>query len=117
MLFRSAIATIGFTLIALAYGGLLTLALRQNSWLDRLLSTTVLRLFGKYSYAMYLFDFPLTVFLSPKRESFIAATHSYALGSGIFLLFCLLLNLVLAAASFHLVESPIMRLKKRFNYA
>ena len=112
-----AIATIGFTLIALAYGGLLTLALRQNSWLDRLLSTTVLRLFGKYSYAMYLFDFPLTVFLSPKRESFIAATHSYALGSGIFLLFCLLLNLVLAAASFHLVESPIMRLKKRFNYA
>ena len=112
-----AIATIGFTLIALAYGALLTSALRQGTWLERLLSLRVLRLFGRYSYAMYLFDFPLTVFLSPKREYFIAETHSYAIGSGIFLLFSLLVNLLVAAASFHLVESPIMRLKTRFNYA
>jgi peptidoglycan/LPS O-acetylase OafA/YrhL len=112
-----AIATFGFTLIALAYGALLVLALRQGTCLERLLSTRVLRLFGKYSYAMYLFDFPLTVFLSPKRELFIAATHSYAIGSAAFLLVCLLVNLLLAAASFHFVEAPIMRLKARFKYA
>jgi peptidoglycan/LPS O-acetylase OafA/YrhL len=76
-----------------------------------------LRIFGEYSYAMYLFDFPLTVFLSPKRDYFIAASHSYAIGSGVFLVFCLLVNLLVAAASFHFVESPIMRLKTRFNYA
>jgi len=112
-----AIATLGFSLIALAYGALLTLALRKGTWLERLLSLGVLRTFGKYSYAMYLFDFPLTVFLSPKREYFIAAIHSYAIGSGVFLVFCLLVNLLVAATSFHLVESPIMRLKTRFNYA
>ena len=112
-----AIATIGFTLIALAYGALIVLALRHGTWLERLLSTRVLRLFGKYSYAMYLFDFPLTVFLSPRREFFIAASHSYAIGSAVFLLVCLLVNLLVAAASFHFVESPIMRLKTRFNYA
>lgn len=111
------IATVGFSFIALGYGALLTLALRQGTWLERLLSLGVLRIFGKYSYAMYLFDFPLTVFLSPKRDYFIAALHSYALGSGVFLVFCLLVNLLVAAASFHLVESPIMRLKTRFNYA
>ncbi len=112
-----AIATIGFTLIALTYGALLTMALRQGTWLERVLSLRVLRIFGKYSYAMYLFDFPLTVFLSPRREYFIAMMHSYAIGSGAFLVFCLLINLMVAAASFHLVESPIMRVKTRFNYA
>jgi peptidoglycan/LPS O-acetylase OafA/YrhL len=112
-----AIATIGFSFIALAYGALLALALRHGTWLERLLSVRVLRIFGKYSYAMYLFDFPMTVFLSPKREYFIAGTHSYAIGSAVFLVFCLLVNLFVAAASFHLVESPIMRLKTRFNYA
>jgi peptidoglycan/LPS O-acetylase OafA/YrhL len=112
-----AIATFGFTLIALAYGGLLLLALRRDSWLERLLSLRALRIFGKYSYAMYLFDFPLTVFLSPKREYFISLSHSFAIGSAVFLAFCLLVNLLVAAASFHLVESPIMRLKSRFNYA
>jgi len=66
---------------------------------------------------MYLFDFPFTVFLSPKRDFFIAATHSFAIGSAVFLIFCLLVNLLVAAASFHLVESPILRLKSRFNYA
>jgi peptidoglycan/LPS O-acetylase OafA/YrhL len=112
-----AIATIGFSFIALGYGALLTLALRQGTWLERVLSLGVLRIFGKYSYAMYLFDFPLTVLLSPKRDYFIAAVHSYAIGSGVFLVFCLLVNLLVAAASFHFVESPIMRLKTRFNYA
>ena len=112
-----AIATIGFSLIALSYGALLAMALGQGTWLERVLSLRVLRIFGKYSYAMYLFDFPLTVFLSPKRDYFIAALHSYAIGSAIFLVFCLLVNLLVAAASFHFVESPIMRLKTRFNYA
>jgi peptidoglycan/LPS O-acetylase OafA/YrhL len=112
----SAIATIGFSLIALSYGALLVLALRQGTVLERLLSTRVLRIFGRYSYAMYLFDFPLTVFLSPKREYLISWTHSYFAGSAIFLVFCLLLNLLVAAASFHFVESPILRLKSRFAY-
>jgi peptidoglycan/LPS O-acetylase OafA/YrhL len=39
------------------------------------------------------------------------------MGSAVFLIFCLLVNLLVAAASFHLVESPILRLKSRFNYA
>lgn len=111
------IATVGFSVIAVTYGALLVLALRQGSWPERMLSLRVLRVFGKYSYAMYLFDFPLTVFLSPKREVFISTAHSYAIGSAIFLAFCLVVNLLVAAASFHLVESPIMRLKKRFKYA
>ncbi len=111
------IATIGFSLIALAYGALLLLALRKGTWLEWLLSARVLRIFGKYSYGMYLYDLPLTVILSPRREFFIARTHSYAVGSAVFLAFCLVINLLIAALSFYLIELPIMRLKSRFKYA
>ena len=110
------IATFGFTMIAVMYGAVLLLALQQDNFFARVLSTPVLRMFGRYSYAMYLFDFPLTVFLSPKREYFIAWTHSFAIGSLAFLLFALLFNLAAAAASFHFVEAPIQRLKPKFNY-
>lgn len=111
------IATIGFSVIALAYGGMLVLALRPGSWIEWLLSVKPLRTFGKYSYGMYLYDLPLTVVLSPRREFFIARTHSYAIGSILFLVFCLTVNLLIAGASFHLLEAPIMRLKSRFKYA
>jgi peptidoglycan/LPS O-acetylase OafA/YrhL len=114
--FDPVIATIGFSVIALAYGALLLLALRPGSWVEWFLSLSVLRIFGKYSYGMYLYDLPLTVLLSPRREFFIARLHSYAIGSVVFMIFCLLLNLVIAGASFHLIESPIMRLKSRFKY-
>jgi len=111
------IATVGFSVIALAYGGVLLLALRRGSWAARFMSSKVLRLFGKYSYGMYLYDLPLTVVLSPRREFFIARLHSYGIGSVVFLIFCVAVNLLVAAASFHLIESPIMRFKSRFNYA
>jgi peptidoglycan/LPS O-acetylase OafA/YrhL len=112
-----AIASIGFSLIAIAYGAMLTLALREHTWFQRVLSVKILRIFGKYSYAMYLFDFPLTVFLSPLRTYCIATFHSYAVGSFVFLVGGLLVNLLVAAVSYHLVEAPILRLKTRFSYA
>jgi peptidoglycan/LPS O-acetylase OafA/YrhL len=111
------IATIGFSLIALMYGSLLLVGLRPHGWVARLFSTRLLRMFGRYSYAMYLFDFPLTVFLSPKRGYFVSATHSFALGSAVFLAFCLVVNLLAAAASYHFVEAPVLRLRRYFKYA
>jgi peptidoglycan/LPS O-acetylase OafA/YrhL len=111
------IATIGFSLIALMYGALLLMGLRQQGRLARVFSIWPLRMCGRYSYAMYLFDFPLTVVLSPQRTYFIAATHSYALGSAVFLGFCLAVNLLVAATSYHLVEAPVLRLRRHFKYA
>lgn len=111
------IATVGFSLIALMYGGLLLLALRPGAWVARILSLKGLRICGRYSYGMYLYDLPLTLLLSPRRDLLISWLHSYALGSAVFLGLCLLLNLLLAAASFHFIEAPIMRLKSRFPYS
>jgi peptidoglycan/LPS O-acetylase OafA/YrhL len=111
------IATIGFTVIALMYGSLLLLALRQGGLVERVSSIKLLRTFGRYSYAMYLFDLPMTIALNHYRGIFVPWIHSYAGESAMFLVLCLLVNFSLAAASFHFVESPFMRLKPRFNYA
>lgn len=110
------ISTVGFTFIAVGYGALLVLSIRQGSWLEWIFSLAVLRIFGKYSYGIYLFHFPLSEFLSPRREAFISTTHSFVIGSITFMVFCLLVNLLVAVLSFHLIESPIIGLKKHFEY-
>jgi peptidoglycan/LPS O-acetylase OafA/YrhL len=110
------IATLGFTFIAMMFGALLLLALREKSWTARFLSWPVLRMFGKYSYGLYLYHFPMTVILGPLKEFFVLRMHSYVLGATVHLTVNLVVNLLVAAASFHFFESPIMRLKDRFNY-
>jgi peptidoglycan/LPS O-acetylase OafA/YrhL len=95
-------ATAGFSLVAFAYGGLLLFALAH----EKLFALPVLRMFGKYSYGFYLFHFPLTELFEPLKMRLHFA----------YVPFCLLADLGLAAASFHLLEQPILRLKKYFSY-
>jgi peptidoglycan/LPS O-acetylase OafA/YrhL len=111
------IATIGFTVLAIMYGAVVVLAMREGSWLERLFSLSALRMFGKYSYGLYLYHFPLWVVLGPSKDFFVVRMHSYVVGATVHLFVCLIANLLLAVASFHLFESPIMRLKGRFSYA
>jgi peptidoglycan/LPS O-acetylase OafA/YrhL len=114
--FDPLIATLGYTATAIAYGALLVLSLRRESLLAHVLSLSVFRTFGKYSYGLYLYHFPLTAALSPMHERFVARTHSFVVGGIVYLVACLLINLLVAAASFHFFETPIMRLKTRFSY-
>ena len=53
------------TLLALCFGSLLVLVLESapGSLLHRLFTSPLLRFFGRYSYAMYLFHFPLRALL------------------------------------------------------
>lgn len=111
------IGTIGYTVLGAVYGSLLTLCLRTGSWLQRIFSLRILRVFGKYSYGLYLYHFPLSVVLSPMKEFFVAKCHSFILGSTVHIIVCLLVNLIVAAASFRWFEAPIMRLKDRFRYS
>jgi len=103
------ICTVGFSLIVLAYAALLVLSLGP---LARLFSTRILRTFGRYSYGMYLYHFPLTSVFEHAKPFFAALP----LGSIIYVAACLVANVAIAAASFHFFEQPMMRLKKRFDY-
>lgn len=103
------ISTLGFTVIAVSYSALLILSLGP---LSRFFSLPILRTFGKYSYGLYLYHFPLTA-LSEHVKPFFSR---YPLGSLGYVLASLSANLAIAVLSFHLIEQPILRLKKRFEY-
>lgn len=108
--------TVGYSLIGIFYGTLLLLCLKPASSFQRLFSWSVLRMFGRYSYGLYLYHFPLAVVLSPLRERFVSWTHSFWVGSTLHITTCLLVNLLIAALSYRFFESPILRLKNRFSY-
>jgi peptidoglycan/LPS O-acetylase OafA/YrhL len=103
------ICTVGFSVIATAYGALLVLSLGP---LTGLFSLRTLRIFGKYSYGMYLYHFPLTTVFEHTKPFF----ARYPLGSLSYVATSLAANLAIAALSFHLFEQPILRLKSRFEY-
>lgn len=103
------ISTFGFSLIAIAYGGLLSLSLGP---LSGVFSNRILRVFGKYSYGLYLYHFPLTSILEKTKPAF---TH-LPLSALVYVTACLGVNLLVAMLSFHAIEQPILKLKKRFSY-
>jgi peptidoglycan/LPS O-acetylase OafA/YrhL len=109
---QPAIAIWGYSLTAIACGALLLMSLGVGS---RLFSFPVLRLFGKYSYGLYLYHFPLTAVFEPLKPMILVRVGSFAAGSLIYVAICLAINLGVAALSFHFIEAPFLRLKKRFN--
>jgi peptidoglycan/LPS O-acetylase OafA/YrhL len=102
------VCTAGFSLIAIAWGGLLLLSLGP---LNELFSLQVLRTLGKYSYGMYLYHFPLTSATEHVKVLF----TRLPLGALSYVAMCLALNLAIAAISFHFIEEPILKLKRRFE--
>lgn len=112
-----ALNIIAYTLTGLIYGSVLILSLQAGTMLHRFFSAPILRTFGKYSYGLYLYHFPLTVLLGPLRERLASATQSVLIGGALYLSICITVNLLVAMASFHIIEAPIMRLKDRFQYS
>lgn len=108
------IATAGYSVISIAYGALLLSCLMANSWSSHLFSLKVLRLFGRYSYGMYLYHLPLAAVLHPLKNTLIARTRSDFAGGAAYLITAIAVNLAVAAVSFHFFESPILNLKTWF---
>jgi len=102
------ISTVGFSIIGIAYGALLVLSLGP---LAGIFSLQALRTFGKYSYGLYLYHFPLTSVFEHTKAFF----YRYPLGSLGYVAVCLAANLAIAVLSFHLLEQPFLRLKRRFE--
>lgn len=75
-----------------------------------LLRTAPLVYLGTISYGLYLYHHPI-IFMSDILGSYLRLTPGPALGA----IECVL-SLVLAVASWHLIERPILRLKDRMPY-
>jgi len=84
-----------------------------------ILSNRVLRAFGRYSYALYVFHFPIIGLLharhlAPDARPAILGSHLPAqIG---FTALSLGVSFVVALASWYLLENPLLQLKAYFPY-
>lgn len=113
--------TIGQSSLCFWFGGLLVLAvgLERNRFLPRLLEAQPLRFFARYSYAMYLFHLPMHLWLTENllgpRHRFNESINPVVL-QGLVTLQTLVATTLLAMVSWHLLESPFLKLKRYFEY-
>jgi peptidoglycan/LPS O-acetylase OafA/YrhL len=96
---------------------IVTVAASRQSWLGRLGRSKTLQFFGKYSYAMYVFQLPLIYLLAPliTAEGLAHSIGSQALGQ---IGYCVILTAMTTAsalASWHLFEKRLLALKHRFG--
>ncbi|MEE8451941.1 MAG: acyltransferase [Thermoguttaceae bacterium] len=113
--------SLGLTLLAFLFGALLTLAVLSSpeNRIVRIANMRGLRIFGKYSYAIYLLH--QLVFAGIER-AIPPSDLSRWLGSGLPAYFgCLIvvsaLSLLAAMASWYLFERHFLRLKRFFEYS
>jgi peptidoglycan/LPS O-acetylase OafA/YrhL len=89
----------------------------KASWLGRLGNSRTLQFFGKYSYAMYVFQLPLIYLLAP---AFTAGGIANVVGSRLVgqALYCAImfaLTTALALASWNVFEKRLLTMKHRFG--
>jgi peptidoglycan/LPS O-acetylase OafA/YrhL len=110
--------TVGYPAFAFLYGSILVLAVAggNNSIAPKIFSNSILRWFGKYSYALYLFHYPICMTLKVAGftpERFPAIGGSLLIGQCIFYVVVTGLSIVAALASWHLFEKHFLRLRDR----
>jgi len=113
------VQVVGYSLIALLYASLLVLTVqsRPGTALHGFFTSRGMRMFGRYSYALYLFHLPLRAVIRDSvyhRTDFLVLFGSQIPGQLIFYVAATALALVFALASWYLFESHLLRLKRFF---
>lgn len=102
-------APLTITIVSLFFGELLIASLR-SPMVKNILSNKVLLFFGKYSYAMYIFNSIFLHFSNWAGAARLTGNQRLIVYSGVFLL-----TIVASFLSYHLFEIRFLRLKKRVN--
>jgi len=104
------IRVFGFSVLALAFGAALFLALHKN-FLSRGLGLGFFEPIATYSYGIYLVHFLLHPVFEQAFGPVVLETYlgSHALSVGLYFLLASLGSFLLAAVSYRLVEQPIIR--------
>ncbi len=116
--------TFGLTLLSLVFGSVLLIGLAspKGAFVNRVLTNRLLRTFGKYAYAMYLFHQPIRAIvrdlifgpIESAKFHFPLFMGSQIFGQLIFYPLCIGLTLAAAWVSWRIFENPLLRLKKYF---
>jgi len=111
------IPTVGFSLIGISCAALIAMSLRPGSRTKQLFTHPILRFFGKYSYGLYVFHYPLSGLLTKPVRLFVDAhLHRKVLGVFAGAVVVFIASTLAALLSYRLYESPFLKLKKHFTY-
>ena len=109
--------TFGMSALAVAFTLLLLAAVRtygaRPTWLSRALCLAPLRSAGKYSYAMYVFHFPIAKLLGTRLLGPAATEHSATIAV-LYAAAVTAVTYLCAWLSYHLYEQHFLRLKRYF---
>jgi peptidoglycan/LPS O-acetylase OafA/YrhL len=110
------IATYGIAAFALMATGLVAASQHRLPWLDRILVARPLRVAGRYSYGMYVYHLLIYAGLTWLARRIAPATGGEfnVFAALLYIALAILLVTAVAAASFHLIETPFLRLKRFF---
>jgi peptidoglycan/LPS O-acetylase OafA/YrhL len=110
---------LGYSLLAIFFGSVLCLSLRlkPRSFPNQLLNSTFMRQMGRYSYALYLCNFPIRALIrdgvyGPSR--FLTVFGSQMPGQLVFYGLAMSGSVIVAWLSWHLYEVHFLRLKRFF---
>jgi peptidoglycan/LPS O-acetylase OafA/YrhL len=109
--------TLGFTVVDLGCVALLAMAIQNGTAASRIFSTPSLRFFGKYSYGLYIFHYPIFEMIGgPIRAAFNRYTGSKFFGVVGPALVVGGITLVISMISFHTYEAFFLNMKRFFDY-
>jgi len=114
-----ALSTVAHTLSALLFGAILVLCLTAapNGSLATVTTSPILRFFGRYSYALYVFHHPLLWFRPIFSLAFIPTVFRSQLPAYVLWLAIAIGGTVaIALVSWHLLEKPLLKMKRFFPY-
>jgi peptidoglycan/LPS O-acetylase OafA/YrhL len=119
--FDTAVQTAGYTAIAFAFGGIVVLAMsvRPGSAADAVLSFRWLRFLGKYSYALYLFHWPVASMIAHRTDALDGVplvAGSILLREAVFITLAGSISIAVAWVSWQVWEGQWLKLKSRFPY-
>ncbi len=110
------LAIAGYTTFAMTFGLLVNEAVTNGTKLiTTVFSWPVLRFFGKISYGLYVFHWPLYLILNPVLFQLINIPGNNTLTSFISSLLSTGIALGISLLSFHYFEQPFLKLKQRFS--
>jgi peptidoglycan/LPS O-acetylase OafA/YrhL len=117
--YNIALFTVGHTLVSLFFGAILVLSLTasSSSAFGRIMASPVLRFFGAYSYALYVFHQPLRYFRPVFSLDFVPTVFGSQLPAYLlWLVISIGATVAVALLSWHVLEKQFLKMKKFFPY-
>ncbi|MER3497839.1 MAG: hypothetical protein C4308_04005 [Chitinophagaceae bacterium] len=111
------LAFIGYTTFAIMFGFLLHECITAGSKLIKLLfANHILRFFGRISYGLYVYHWPVYLLLTPVFNSIFLSVFGNENSRLMAASICsTMASIVISTASFYFLEKPFLKLKTRFS--